>query len=152
MEEKELEYELAVAERKRLEIEEKRQGIEYEMALETLRRRRLNSPIRGIIIKIFLKEGESCKVGQPLVQIVDAARCRFVCNVEEGIGRTLTKGQSVDLKIQVGSGSVVKTGTVVFVSPVVDPASGLLEVKAEFENQDGSIRPGVSGFMLLDVP
>jgi hypothetical protein len=38
---------------------------------------------------------------------------------------------------------------VVFVSPVADPSSGLLEVIAEFENFDGSVRPGISGRLLL---
>ena len=42
-------------------------------------------------------------------------------------------------------------GTVVFVSPVVDPASGLLEVKAEFDNKEGEVRPGIAGVMLLKI-
>ncbi len=149
LEEKELEFKLALAERKRLELEEDRQRIEYKMARENLRKRRLESPLKGIIIKLFLREGESCEAGEPVVHVVDAGKCRFVSNVEEKIGRTLKKGQSVDLKIRAGSGSISKQGIVTFVSPVVDPASGLLEIKAEFDNQDGEVRPGVEGFMLL---
>jgi multidrug efflux pump subunit AcrA (membrane-fusion protein) len=34
---------------------------------------------------------------------------------------------------------------VVFVSPVADPLSGLVELVAEFDNADGSVRPGVAG-------
>ncbi len=149
LEEKELEFKLALAERKRLAVEEDRQRIEYEMARENLRKRRLESPLKGIIIKLFLREGESVEDGEPLVHVVDAGKGRFVCNVEEKIGRTLKKGQSVDLKIRAGSGSIIKQGIVTFVSPVVDPASGLLEIKAEFDNKDGEVRPGVEGFMLL---
>jgi RND family efflux transporter MFP subunit len=147
-----LEHKLAVSEHKRLQIAEERERIEYEMALENLYKRRLRSPISGTIIKLFLEQGESCEPEQPLVQVVDTTRCRLVCNVEEWIGRTLRKGQLVALKIQIGTESVGKKGTVVFVSPVADPASGLLEVKAEFENQDGTVRPGVTGFMLLESP
>lgn len=149
LEEKELEFKLALAERKRLEVEEERQRIEYEMARENLRKRRLESPLKGIIIKLFLREGESCEAGEPVVHVVDAGKGRFVCNVEEKIGRTLKKEQSVDLKIRVGSESIIKPGIITFVSPVVDPASGLLEIKAEFDNKDGEVRPGVEGFMLL---
>lgn len=152
LEEKELEYKLSVAELKRLEIEEQREKIEYKMALENLHKRRLRSPIKGIIIKLFLDKGEYCEPGQPLVHVVDTSRCLFVGNVEEWIGRTLRKGQSVDLKIRTGSKSITKKGTIVFVSPVVDPASGLLEVKTEFENGDGAVRPGISGVMLLETP
>jgi RND family efflux transporter MFP subunit len=125
---------------------------ELEEALENLHKRRLRSPIKGIIIKLFLDKGEYCEPGQPLVHVVDTSRCLFVGNVEEWIGRTLRKGQSVDLKIRTGSKSITKKGTIVFVSPVVDPASSLLEVKTEFENGDGAVRPGISGVMLLETP
>ncbi len=37
-------------------------------------------------------------------------------------------------------------------SPVVDPASGLMIIKAEFENSDQMIKPGVAGSMLVKIP
>ena len=149
LEEKELEYELAVAEQKRLEKEEEKQRIEYEMALESLRKRNLKSPIDGVIIKLSIDVGESCEAEQPLVQVVDTSTCLLVCNVEEPLGRTLREGQAIPLKIKTGSRSIKKRGILAFVSPVVDSASGLLEVKAQFENKNGSVRPGVAGYMIL---
>jgi RND family efflux transporter MFP subunit len=148
----ELEYKLAVSEKQRLEVAEVRERIEYEMALETISRRSLRSPIHGTIIKLFLNKGESCEPTQPLVHLVDTRKCIFVCNIEEWAGRTLKKGQSVDLKIKIGSDAVDKKGKVIFASPVVDPASGLLEVKAEFDNSDGAVRPGISGVLILTIP
>ncbi len=152
LDEKELEFKLAEAELRQLEIAEEREKIEYEMARESLRKRSLCAPFDGVIIKLFLDEGEFCKQDQPLVHIVDTSKCLLVCNVEEPIGRTLKKGQSVDLSIQTGSEQMPKKGTIVFVSSVVDSASGLLEIKAEFENDDGTVRPGVAGSMLLEFP
>jgi RND family efflux transporter MFP subunit len=149
LEKLELDYELAVAERERLESAEERERIEYEMARESLRKRTLTSPLQGTVVKLFLEEGEACKENEPLVRVVDASRGIFVSNVEEWIGRTLRMGQTVDLKIRTGYESIAKKGTIVFVSPVADTASGLIEVKAEFDNQDGSVRPGVSGSLLL---
>ena len=101
------------------------------------------------MVKLFLDEGETCQERQPLAQVVDTGRVLLVGNVEEAIGRTLRKGQVVDLKIKTGNDAVAKKGAVVFVSPVVDPASGLLEVKIEFDNPDGSVRPGVAGSLIL---
>lgn len=144
-----LEYSVAVAEQKRLDSGEERERIEYEMARETFRKRSLISPIQGTVIKLFLDEGETCQEKQPLAQVVDTSRGVLVCNVEEAIGRNLRKGEAVDLRIKAGNGTVTRKGTVVFVSPVVDPASGLLEVKTEFDNQDGLVRPGVAGYLLL---
>jgi RND family efflux transporter MFP subunit len=152
LEEKELEYNLAVAEQKRLAMEEEKQRIEYEMAVENLSKRRLTSPIGGVVIKLFLDVGESCEPEQPLAHVVDPTRCLFICNMEEWLGRTLKPGQVVDLAINTGYETVAKKGKIVFASPVVDPASGLLEVKAAFENRDGEVRPGVSGSMLLKAP
>jgi RND family efflux transporter MFP subunit len=144
-----LEYALALADLNRLEVTEKREGIEYEMALESLNKRRLISPLSGTVIKLFLEPGETCQENQPLVHVVDTSKCLFVGNAEEWVGRRLKKGQSVNLQIKTGSEFADRTGKVVFISPVVDPASGLLEVKAEFDNQDGSVRPGTSGRLIL---
>ena len=151
LDEKELDFKLAVAELKRLEIEEEREKVEYKMAVETLRKRTLFSPINGVVVELFLDIGEICEANQALVRVVDTSRCFFVCNIEERLGMKLTKGQSVHLEIQTGSKSLKKKGIIVFVSPVVDSASGLLEVKARFDNSGGEICPGVSGFMFLTI-
>lgn len=148
----ELEYKLAVAEQKRLEIAEERERVEYEIALETLRKRTLSAPIDGVIIKLFIEEGETSEALQPLVRLVDPSKCIMVCNAEEWLGRTIKKGEKIDLKIRIGSEFLLREGRVIFVSPVADAASGLVEVKAEFDNRDGVVRPGVSGFMLLKAP
>lgn len=151
LEKLELDYEIAVAEKERLVSAEERERIEYEMAQESLRKRSLTSPLQGTVVKLFLEEGAVCQENQPLVRVVDADRGIFVSNVEEWIGRTLRMGQTVDLKIRAGKESIARKGTVVFVSPVADAASGLIEVKAEFDNHDGLVRPGVFGTLLLKV-
>ncbi len=152
LEKKELEYKLAVAEKLRLEMTEEKEKIEYKMSVASLNKRRLMSPVNGIITELLFDTGENCEENQPLVHMVDVSRCRIVCNVEESTGRTLKKGQAVNLQIQTGSSTIEKKGKIVFVSPVVDPASSLLKVKAEFDNNDSMVRPGVPGTMLLMVP
>jgi RND family efflux transporter MFP subunit len=149
LEKLELEYRIAVTEKERLDAAEEREGLEYEMAKEALQKRSIRSPFQGTVIKLLLDVGESCQENQPLVQVVDTSRGIFVGNAEEWIGRTLKKGQPVDLRIKTGNESVIRKGTISFVSPVVDPASGLLEVKAEFDNVDGLVRPGISGSLIL---
>ena len=41
-------------------------------------------------------------------------------------------------------------GKIVFLSPVVDPASGLQKVRVLFDNTEGQVRPGVAGKMLIE--
>jgi multidrug efflux pump subunit AcrA (membrane-fusion protein) len=68
--------------------------------------------------------------------------------VEARAGHNLQPGQQVNLEIDAGRGAPVQlAGKVNFVSPVVDPASGLMKVKVIFENSNGAVRPGVAGKM-----
>lgn len=152
LEKQELEYILAVGARQHLEIGEQREELEYNLAVENLAKRSLRSPIQGTVIAIFIKEGEGAESNQPLVKLVDTSRCRFISNVAEQVGRTLKNGQVVDLQIKAGSSTITKEGEIIFTSPVVDPASGLLEVKVLFDNQDGQVRPGVSGYFSIKTP
>lgn len=149
LEKLELDYKLAAAEFKQLEIAEERERIEYDMARAKLDKLILKSPNPGVITELFLHEGESCESRQPVVRVVDTSKCYLVCNIEASRGTNLKKGQIVDLKMRVGSDYIDKKGLVVFVSQVVDPASGLYRVKVEFENDDHQVKPGVEGIMVL---
>jgi len=93
--------------------------------------------------------GETREENVPLVHLVDASQGLFVCTVEEPIGRTLKSGSTVDLEVQAGASVEKVKGRIIFVDPVVDPASGLQKVKATFPIKNGNIYPGVSGTMLV---
>jgi len=148
MEKKELEYKLAVAELERLRVAEEREKLEYEMALEQLARRDLKAPMDGTITKLHHEEGESCEPDVPLVDLVDASRFHFVANVDAGTGRRLSLDQPVTFTGE-GESSGGVTGRISFVSPVLDPASGLQAMKAVFENQEGRVRPGAAGVLTV---
>jgi RND family efflux transporter MFP subunit len=121
--------------------------VEYELAEEQLRRRHITAPFDGSIAEIFLQVGEACQVQQPVLRLVDIRQCFFIANVEAKAGARLKIGQSVDLALETGESPTRTTGKISFVSPVVDPASGLLKVKVLFDNNSGLVRPGVSGKM-----
>jgi RND family efflux transporter MFP subunit len=122
---------------------------EHELAREQLRRRSVIAPFDGTIIDFFVQLGEACQIQQPILRLVDTRRCYFVSHVESQTGYALKVGQAVELEIEAGRNPVRLTGKISFVSPVVDPASGLLKVKVIFENPDGAIRPGVAGKMFF---
>jgi RND family efflux transporter MFP subunit len=123
---------------------------EYELAKETVRRRTILAPFDGFITQILLQVGEACQLEQPILRLVDTRRCYLVCNVDAKAGHGLRPGQKVDLEIESGAAPVLLPGIISFVSPVVDAASGLLKVKAIFENPDAKIRPGVAGKMSFE--
>ena len=124
-------------------------AVEHQLAQENLRRRSVIAPFDGYLVEIFLEVGEACQIQQPVVRLVDTRRCYFVSHVDAKAGYSLKLGQSVTLEIEAGAAPVIFQGAISFISPVVNPASGLMKVKAVFENPEGKIRPGVAGKMLL---
>ncbi len=147
----ELDYKMAVAEKKRLQVAEKREKIEYEIARETLEKRMVTSPVDGVVVTLFLDKGEHCQSREPLIRVADTRRCLFVSNVTAEVGHQLKNRQTVVLHIGTGDFSIEKKGEIVFISPVVDSASGLMEVKVEFDNTDEAVKPGISGRLSLTL-
>jgi len=144
---KELEYRQAVAEVDRLKTVEEREVIEWEIAKQFLAERSLFSPLTGHVVDLVRDVGEDCKAQDPMLRIVDTRQFYFVSNVEARSGYHLKVGQEVRVDVEAGRETVQVKGRINFVSPVVDPASGLLRVKVLCPNADGKVRPGVSGTM-----
>lgn len=131
------------------EAEYKIAAVEHDIAAEQLRRRLVTTPIAGVITDLFLHAGEACQPYQPLARVVDTRHCYFVSNIEARLAAKLKVDQAVDLEIQSGDAVVNVSGKIIFISPVVDPGSGLVKVRAAFENPDGKVRPGVACKMSL---
>ena len=123
--------------------------VEHDLALEGVQRRKVVATLSGTIVEFHREVGESCQVEDPLVRIVDTRRCYFLANIDARFGARLKLDQPVTLDIEAGEKPVPVRGRVSFISPVVDPASGLLKVKVLFENPEQRVRPGVAGTMRL---
>jgi RND family efflux transporter MFP subunit len=115
---------------------------EHGIAAEELARRKITAPFSGSIAEISLHTGAACAPYQPLVRLVDISRCYFVGHVEGKVVFGLQTNQPVKITLEGAAAPV--NGTICFISPVVDPASGLAKVKAIFDNADGKIRPGLA--------
>lgn len=123
---------------------------EYEAALLQLKRRAIVAPFHGQIVDFFdLETGESAQLQTPLVRLVDSSKCVFVAHVPAAVAARLTTGAAVEIQFNSGPSSETVSGELAFISPLVDPASGLLKVKAIFQNPDHKIRPGTEGTLNL---
>lgn len=132
----EAEYKIAVA--------------EHAMAVEQLRKRSISAPCAGYISEIVRDPGEAAEEFQPIARLVDTRQCYFVSNIEAKAAGRLKLDQLVKLEIETAAAPVSVSGKITFLSPVVDPASGLLKVRILFDNAGGRIRPGVAGKMILE--
>jgi RND family efflux transporter MFP subunit len=115
---------------------------EHGVASEELARRQITAPFSGSIAEINLQTGSAVAPYQALARLVDVTRCYFTGHMDGKIASGLQLGQAVKIEIEGVTASVI--GKISFISPVVDPASGLAKVKAIFENTDGKIRPGLA--------
>ncbi len=148
LQQKELETRLAESELERLSIAEAREAIELRIAEAQLRQRSIRAPFDGLIAEIVPEIGEACYPQQPLVRVVDISRGRLIVHLETA-STELEVEKPVQLRFESLKPPNLLRGVVEYVSPVVDPASGLLEAKVLFDNPGGRIRPGLSGTLLL---
>ena len=130
-------------ERKRGEVTVSR--VELEQAKQMVLQRQVVAPFDGIITLLPVKVGEYCDVARPVMRLVDGREFYAVSNADPAKAGHLRVGQPIAIEVLAQGRPIVVDGAVVFVSPVVDPASGLMRLKAKFANPDQRVRPGVAG-------
>lgn len=143
-----LAYELAVIEISRLEAQAKINVLDYSTALENLVRRNLVAPSNGIISKIEIQTGESVQANEPVMMLCDLSQLKFSASIPVKIADELSKGMKV--QVQIISRNTAVDGTVDFVSPVVDSASGLQEIKVLIDQSHHWLRPGMRAVLVVN--
>ncbi|TFH15117.1 MAG: efflux RND transporter periplasmic adaptor subunit [Lentisphaerales bacterium] len=147
---KELELMLSEAQVKQAQMIEAREEIEYNMAVEQQKRRQVTAPAPGVVIEIHVETGEYAQQQQPLVRLVNTDKCHLTCNAVAELSYRFELGQKLTIECDSPDGPKKVEGEVIFISPMVDSASGLKEIRLEFENADGAISPGVRGVVTLE--
>ncbi len=152
VEDEELALGAIIAERKTLEFAKRREQVELELAREAYERRHLRSPIDGVITRIIARVGESVAPHEPVITLVDVRTVRFTATVPIAEAARMRSGAPVRVVLGTEAEPLIRQAQVVFVSPIADPASGLVEVIAEFANADGSVWPGTAGRLMAVSP
>ena len=132
-----------------LEAQKKREKLEYEAAEQERRLRHYAAPIAGTVSRIFPEVGEWVKPGDPLLHLVDASVGVLQLTVPLQEARGIRAGQAMAIRFETHMDDAPTTGRVDFISPVADPASGLVVVRVHFVNSNFRIRPGVKGMVEL---
>ncbi len=146
LQQKELDYLSASAMEAQLTTREQVEKIDYQLAHTSLNYRTLSAPFNGVITRMVKELGESVEANQPILKLVDLSRGYFTANLEPTVASNLTNNQTVSIQIKDG---IKVTGKVIFISPEIDPASGLLQIKVEYDNAKQKIRPGIAANLIL---
>lgn len=128
-------------------------GIALDAAQLMLDRHRFESPVAGMVVQVHRRPGEWVNPGEPVVRILRLDRLRvegFLDSKEHGPD---LKGRPVMLTVNLpGKPNRDFQGTVVFVSPEVEPVTGQFRVWAEVENPEFLLRPGLQGSLSILPP
>jgi macrolide-specific efflux system membrane fusion protein len=124
---------------------------ERTAARAQVERRQILAPFDGVIVQIYVRRGEWVEPGQQALRIVNVERLKaegFVAAVQASADLV---GKSVSLVIESSEQSPA-AGTIVFISPEMDPITGQVRVWAEIDNRDARLRPGQPVNMTIDGP
>jgi macrolide-specific efflux system membrane fusion protein len=150
VEKNQLEAEQADHEHQVAMLEMKSKANELSAARNQVARRQIVAPFDGVIVQIYVRRGEWVEPGQQALRIVNADRLKAEGFIPAARASADLTGKSVALTVEAAvNDDSSTTGTIVFISPEVDPITGQVRVWAEIDNRDGRLRPGQPGRMTI---
>jgi macrolide-specific efflux system membrane fusion protein len=142
----ELEIDQALHEQETAELTSRLKETEMKLAQQAVERRTIVSPISGMVVQVNSQRGEWVQAGKTVIRVLRLDRLRVEGFVHSKrltgdlVGRKATL--TVDLPDKPGAQFA---GTVVFVSPEIDPVNQTVRVWAEIDNSQLLLRPGLRG-------
>jgi RND family efflux transporter MFP subunit len=142
VQQKTAEHHQAVAEVRAAKDELKLAELEVGRIKAQIQDRIIKSPIDGFVTEIHKQLGENVSNNEPqyaTIVRVDKLKVRFYLDAA-----TLRKSQVGDtVSIRIGPQKSRSSATISFISPVIDPDSGLGRMDVVIENKDLSIQSGI---------
>lgn len=142
-----LEISAAAGKLLQLKAQKKREQIEVEAAQAELALRTLRAPVAGVVTDVLFDPGEWARLGDVVLKMADLTHVELRLNVPPAFSTRLKRGDRLPGMFESSKNSVM--GIVKYVSPVVDAASGLVDVRVRYPNPTGEIRPGLKGTVRL---
>jgi membrane fusion protein (multidrug efflux system) len=122
--------------------------LQHEIAKEQLERRKIRSPITGLVVEKKKEAGEAVDANEAVFRLVDISRVYLQVFVDSVQALKLTRNQSVKVRFP-EYGDLARTGTIDFIDPRIDGASGLVRVKVLIDNPDRKLIAGMRGSAAL---
>jgi len=145
VEQKKAEFQTAYAEFRAAEDELKLNKLEVRRIKAQIQDRTIKSPINGVVTEIHKQPGENVSNSEPqyaTVVRVDELKVRFYLDADTL--KNLSVGQ--EIKVLVGREETSSRATVTYVSPIIDPDSGLGRIDIKIQNQSMSVQSGIICF------
>jgi len=112
------------------------------MAERSVRDSSVTAPFAGLVARRYVSEGEFVAPGQKLFDLVALDPIEVEFHVPERDSSRVADGAQVGVRVAPFPDEVFEAKVTV-VSPIIDPSTRTLRVKAELANSDGRLRPGL---------
>ncbi|NLY02775.1 MAG: efflux RND transporter periplasmic adaptor subunit [Rhodopirellula sp.] len=158
----ELDHLRLTVERSRLSIEQAQHQLQLadltaklkRNALQTgqqrLSRLTIRAPINGLVAQVYRRCGEWVESGQPVIRILRIDRLRAEGFLSASQLGEVAQGAKVELIVDLGTGQAKSfPGTLVFISPEIDPINGQVRIWGEAQNPDMQLKPGQRAAMVI---
>ncbi|WP_417387996.1 efflux RND transporter periplasmic adaptor subunit [Gimesia sp.] len=150
-EKSELEIEQADEERKTTQLEASLKRNAEQIAALAVQRRKVVSPINGMVVQIQIRNGEWVRPGDTVLRILrlDRLRAEGLINASRLQEQDLMN-RPVTLVVNPGTKQTMEfQGRISFVSPEVNPVNNQTRVWAEIENPDLKLKPGMRASLII---
>lgn len=121
---------------------------EIELRQVALNQTRIIAPFGGVVARRDANVGEVVKRGEALAALVQLDPLSVSISVPQSAYPNLEVGQAARIRADV-LGTRSAAGTVSFISPQLDPATGTGTVKLAVGNPDGKLKPGM--FVTVEI-
>jgi len=143
------EHEVALADLQLVREETLEHALEARQIEAQIEQRTLRAPFDGIVSRIHREISASVAPQEgPVVTLVKLDRLDLVVHVDHRRLEDLEQGR--ELRVTALDRDLSATGTVAFISPVVDPSSGTARIRISLPNPEGVHRSGVK--YRVDLP
>jgi membrane fusion protein (multidrug efflux system) len=112
------------------------------VAEKLLRDASVRAPFAGLVARREISRGDYVRPGESLLEVVALDPIEVEFSVAERDSARVEPGQPVYVNVDPYPGEKF-VGSVSAVSPVIDPATRTMRVKARIPNADGRLRPGL---------
>jgi membrane fusion protein (multidrug efflux system) len=112
------------------------------LAQRSLRDASVSAPFAGLVARRHVSAGEFVAAGQALFDLVALDPIEVEFHLAEIDSGRVSPGDEVEVSVAPYPGEVFPARTTM-IAPTIDPETRTLRVKAEIDNADGRLRPGL---------
>lgn len=133
------------------EINEELKSGELKIAELRLKNREISSPIDGVVTEVSGQVGQWVNAGQTIAKVVNTDRLRFsgLADRDDLLPNQVSDKGTLTVEFQNDVTEEFEV-SITFVSPEIDPSSGLYEIHAEVTNTDQRLFAGMRASLSLE--